>query len=122
MVDYRRAGSLMPARVAGPEGPRLVADSTVTAHMRPLFGIGELSRRSGIPASTIRTWQNQGLTLGVRTEGGHRRFGDADAERLNRFVRLLQTGGLTVRGAISAMEAEDSPLRARGPRPRPNGW
>lgn len=45
--------------------------------------IGQAARRSGLPASTIRFYEAQGIvTPGARTEAGYRLFTDADIRRL----------------------------------------
>src|SRR3954470_3320472 len=67
------------------------------------FGIGELSRRTGVPAPTIRTWQARGLHLGRRTLGGHRRFTAEDVDRVTRFVVLMRDADHTIAGAIAKL-------------------
>ncbi|NDW06693.1 MerR family transcriptional regulator [Jiella pacifica] len=51
------------------------------------FSIGELSRRTGVKVPTIRYYEAAGLMPPApRSEGGQRRYGRADAERLT-FIR-----------------------------------
>ena len=66
---------------------------------RPLFRIGELSRRVGVSAELLRAWERRyGLLEPERSEGGFRLYGDADETR----VRLMQ---LHLDNGISAAEA-----------------
>lgn len=58
--------------------------------------IGELAKQSGIPASTIRYYEQIGLLPDVaRTAGGSRRYSDASLFRL-RMVRGLQSMGFAL--------------------------
>ncbi|MCE7028572.1 MerR family transcriptional regulator [Jiella avicenniae] len=51
------------------------------------FSIGELSRRAGVKVPTIRYYEAAGLMPPApRSDGGQRRYGRADAERLT-FIR-----------------------------------
>lgn len=58
-----------------------------------VLGIGELSRRTGVPVRTIRFYCDEGLLHAGRSAGGHRRFDEAAVERL-RTVRRLRAIGL----------------------------
>ena len=61
--------------------------------------IGEIADQSGVPAKTIRFWEDQHLLPPpARTPAGYRDYGPAIMERLA-FIRQAQAAGLTL-GAI----------------------
>jgi len=61
--------------------------------------IGEVADRAGVPAKTIRFWEDQRLLPPpARTPAGYRDYGPAILERLA-FIRQAQAAGLTL-GAI----------------------
>lgn len=55
--------------------------------------VGELARRSGVPASTVRFYERQGLIHSRRTSGNQRRY-DRDTLRRVAFVRASQRLGI----------------------------
>ena len=56
--------------------------------------VGQLASRTGVRADTIRYYEREGLLpLPHRTEGEHRRYGEADVDRLL-FIRGAQRLGL----------------------------
>lgn len=58
--------------------------------------IGELAERSGVPAKTIRYYEDIGVMPEVpRTPSGYRDYGPEGARRL-RFIRAAQSIGLTL--------------------------
>lgn len=60
------------------------------------IGIGELSRRTGVKVPTIRFYEQIGLLPAPpRTEGNQRRYGKAEADRLN-FIRHARELGFEV--------------------------
>lgn len=66
----------------------------------------------GVSPVTLRTWdQRYGLGPSVRTEGGHRRYEDADVEILRRMVTLTGQG---VSPAAAAELARQEPLARQG--------
>ena len=59
----------------------------------PRWRIGELSRRVGLPADTLRAWERRyGLLSPERSAGGYRLYSEADEARLRRMAELLETG------------------------------
>jgi DNA-binding transcriptional MerR regulator len=53
----------------------------------PIYSIGAVERMLGIPAATVRNWeQRYGLVKAERSSGGHRLYTRAQVERL-RFVK-----------------------------------
>src|SRR5215218_2700019 len=88
--------------------------------------IGELSQRSGIPASAIRYYEARGLVLSRRTAGNQRRYDRPTLRRLA-FIRTAQRVGLTleeIEAALAALPSNRTPSKAdwtrlsRGWRPR----
>ena len=58
--------------------------------------IGELSRRAGVPVSTVRFYERNGLLeMPERRESGYREYPDATVERLA-FIRHAQDLGFTL--------------------------
>jgi DNA-binding transcriptional MerR regulator/methylmalonyl-CoA mutase cobalamin-binding subunit len=58
-----------------------------------LLSIGALSRATGVPADTLRTWERRyGFPAAERTESGHRRYSLPTLERLRLVVRALDLG------------------------------
>lgn len=76
------------------------------------FYIGELARRTGATAKTIRYYESLGL-LGdaARSEGGYRVYGEVDAARV-RFNRSAKALGLSLAEIKEVVE-----LQAHGTRP-----
>ena len=61
------------------------------------FTIGEVSRLSGLPSNTIRTWERRyAVTRPTRTPGGQRIYALNDVERL-RLIALLLDQGASIR-------------------------
>lgn len=57
------------------------------------FPIRELVHRTGVNASTLRAWENRhGLLKPVRTESGHRLYGQSDVQRVMRVQEYLVQG------------------------------
>lgn len=74
--------------------------------------IGEVSERSGVPAKTLRYYEQAGLLpVASRTASGYRVFGDEVLERLV-FIRSAQSVGLTlgeIRGIVALRENGEVP-------------
>ena len=60
------------------------------AHLR----IGAVSERTGVPASTLRYWEDQGL-LSAERVGGQRRYAPGIVGRVERIL-ALQAAGCTL--------------------------
>ncbi|RWK53734.1 helix-turn-helix domain-containing protein [Mesorhizobium sp.] len=61
-----------------------------------MYSIGDLSRRTGVKAPTIRYYEQMGLLEAPeRSEGNQRRFAKAELERLA-FIRHARDLGLTI--------------------------
>lgn len=69
--------------------------------------IGELSRRCGIPAKTIRYYEGRGLLPAPqRTESGYRAYDDSDVQRLD-FVAKAKTLGFSLGEIADILRASD---------------
>lgn len=87
---------------------------------QPRIRIGELSRRTGVGADTLRAWERRyGVFDPVRTDGGFRLYGAADEARASRMSELIAGGhsaaeaAAAVRGA-GAVAATESPPAGAG--------
>lgn len=69
--------------------------------------IGEVSRRVGVPAKTIRFWEDEGLLPQPdRTPAGYRDYGPAVLDRLG-FIRHAQTAGLSLSAIRQVLAIRD---------------
>lgn len=58
-----------------------------------LLSIGALSRATGVPADTLRTWERRyGFPVPERTASGHRRYSLLTLDRLRLVTQALQLG------------------------------
>lgn len=59
----------------------------------PHFPIRDLVQRTGVNASTLRAWESRhGLLKPIRTESGHRLYGQEDVQRVHRVQELIAQG------------------------------
>lgn len=66
---------------------------TYSSPSTSFFPIRELVQRTGVNASTLRAWENRHKLLNpVRTESGHRLYGQEDVQRVHRVQELLVHG------------------------------
>jgi MerR family redox-sensitive transcriptional activator SoxR len=72
--------------------------------------IGELSERSGVPASALRFYEREGLIRSRRTSGNQRRYHRTTLRRVA-FIRASQTVGipLSLIGEVLAFLPRDAP-------------
>jgi MerR family redox-sensitive transcriptional activator SoxR len=79
----------------------------------PELTVGEMSARSGVPASALRFYEREGLISSRRTVGNQRRF-TRDTLRRVAFVRVSQAVGIslaTVRHALGLLPEDRTPTR-----------
>lgn len=75
----------------------------------PRLRIGELSRRTGVGADTLRAWERRyGLLRPERSEGGFRLYGPEDEQRVTGMKALIDSG-------VSAAEAARLALQSPPP-------
>ncbi|MFM0316769.1 redox-sensitive transcriptional activator SoxR [Paraburkholderia nemoris] len=75
--------------------------------------IGELASRSGVAASAIRFYEEQGLISSTRTEGGHRQYRREVLRRVG-FIRAAQAVGLNlseIRSALETLPGQRTPTK-----------
>ncbi|MEU8632431.1 redox-sensitive transcriptional activator SoxR [Amycolatopsis sp. NPDC048633] len=85
-----------------------------TARTLPDLTVGELSRRSGVPASALRFYEDEGLIRSRRTAGNQRRY-CRDALRRVTFIRMSQRVGMplsTIREVLALLPDDRTPTRA----------
>ena len=57
------------------------------------LSIGELARRTGVPAATLRSWEDRyGFPSPKRQGGGHRRYAETDSALIAEILRLRASG------------------------------
>ncbi len=71
--------------------------------------ISEVARRTGLPASTLRFYENRGLITAVSAAGERRRFAPGVLDQLA-LIALGQAGGLSL-DEIQAMLSPEGGLR-----------
>lgn len=76
--------------------------------------IGELSRHSGVPSTTLRYYEQAGLLAPPRrTASGYRAYGEETLNRLA-FIRAAQSVGLTlaeIRDVVAIRDGGRAPCR-----------
>jgi len=80
----------------------------------PWIAIGDLARRSGVAASALRFYEEQGLLTSHRSASGRRQFARSDLRRVA-FVRAAQTVGLSldqIRAAMATLPDSRTPTPA----------
>lgn len=76
------------------------------------YGIGEVSRQTGIKIPTIRYYEGVGLLMvPARTAGKQRRYGDDDVARLN-FVRHARDLGFEIDDIRELIALSTQPSRS----------
>lgn len=76
--------------------------------------IGEVSRRSGVPHTALRFYEERGLITSERTAGNQRKYSRAVLRRLA-FVRTAQRVGLSleeIRDALGTLPEGRTPTKA----------
>ncbi|HEY0937894.1 MAG TPA: MerR family transcriptional regulator, partial [Trebonia sp.] len=68
--------------------------------------IGELAARTGVPAPTLRSWENRyGFPRPQRMAAGHRRYHERDITLIEEVLRQ-RAAGLSLPAAISQATAD----------------
>jgi len=77
-----------------------------------MLAIGTLAKRTGTKVQTIRYYEQIGLLPEPgRTEGGQRRYGDKDLDRLA-FIRHARQLGFTLEAIRELLDLSDNPSRS----------
>ena len=77
-----------------------------------VYAISVAAELSGTAVQNLRVYERHGLLSPERTEGGTRRYSEADVERLVRIRELLDAG-LNLAGIDRVLELEDEVARLR---------
>ena len=76
-----------------------------------MLTIGTLAQKTGTKVQTVRYYEQIGLMPDPgRTEGGQRRYGDADLDRLS-FIRHARQLGFTLEAIRELLDLSDHPDR-----------
>lgn len=103
-----------------PERPTNSGDSrrqrttvTVRTHQQGVYVISVAAELAGMHPQTLRIYERRGLVSPARTQGGNRRYSDADIERLQRIADLAEQG-MNLEGIrrVMELEVENERLRA----------
>ena len=71
---------------------------------QPVYSIGALTRMLGIPAATLRTWEDRyGVVVPERSPGGHRLYSRLQVEQL-RFVGDRLSDGMSASDAYRLLQ------------------
>lgn len=82
--------------------------------LRGVYGISVMSELSGVGPQTLRLYERRGLLTPTRTDGGTRRYSEADLDTLGRITALIDDGvNLVGIRLILSLEAENAVLAAR---------
>ena len=85
-----------------------------TRALRGVYGISVMSELSGVGPQTLRLYERRGLLTPTRTDGGTRRYSEADLDTLGRITALIDDGvNLVGIRLILSLEAENAVLAAR---------
>ncbi len=78
-----------------------------------VYVISVAAELSGMHPQTLRIYERRGLVMPARTQGGNRRYSDADIEVLRRISELTNEG-MNLEGIrrVMRLEAENARLRA----------
>jgi MerR family transcriptional regulator, heat shock protein HspR len=81
---------------------------------RPLYSISVAAELAGLPVPTLRLYEQRGLVTPARTEGGTRRYSDADVERIKRISALVESGvTLAAVGMVLDLQDDNADLTTR---------
>jgi MerR family transcriptional regulator/heat shock protein HspR len=78
----------------------------------PLYSIAVAAQLAGLAPATLRLYEEKGLLTPARTDGGTRRYSDADVERIRRVSQLQGEGvNLAGVGRVIELQEENDALR-----------
>ena len=72
---------------------------------QPVYMISVAAELAGMHPQTLRIYERRGLVQPARTQGGNRRYSDADIEVLRRISELAEEG-MNLEGIRRVMELE----------------
>jgi MerR family transcriptional regulator, heat shock protein HspR len=77
-----------------------------------VYVISVAAELAGMHPQTLRIYERRGLVTPARTQGGNRRYSDADIETLQRIAQLAEQG-MNLEGIRRVMELEFENARLR---------
>jgi MerR family transcriptional regulator/heat shock protein HspR len=77
-----------------------------------VYVISVAAELAGMHPQTLRIYERRGLVSPARTQGGNRRYSDADIETLRRIAELA-SNGMNLEGIRKVMELEAENQRLR---------
>jgi MerR family transcriptional regulator/heat shock protein HspR len=85
----------------------------VIRRTQAVYVISVAAELAGMHPQTLRIYERRGLVQPARTQGGNRRYSDADIETLRRIAELAESG-MNLEGIrrVMELEAENERLRA----------
>jgi MerR family transcriptional regulator/heat shock protein HspR len=86
---------------------------TMRRHTQAVYVISVAAELAGMHPQTLRIYERRGLVRPARTQGGNRRYSDADIDQLRRISELADEG-MNLEGIrrVMELEAENERLRA----------
>ena len=78
-----------------------------------VYVISVAAELAGVHPQTLRIYERRGLVTPARTQGGNRRYSDADIDQLRRISELAESG-MNLEGIrrVMELEAENERLRS----------
>ena len=73
---------------------------------RAVYSISVAAELTGLPIPTLRLYEEKGLVTPQRTEGGTRRYSDADLARITRVSELVESG-VTLAAVAMVLDLQD---------------
>ena len=92
---------------------------TTRRRTQAVYVISVAAELAGMHPQTLRIYERRGLVAPARTEGGNRRYSDADIETLRRIAELAEQG-MNLEGIRRVMELEDENALLRAELTRAN--
>jgi len=91
----------------------MAADDTERPRTRAVYVISVAAELAGMHPQTLRIYERRGLVTPARTDGGNRRYSDADIAILKRISELT-AAGMNLEGIrrVMHLEIENARLRA----------
>ncbi|MQT15004.1 proline racemase family protein [Segnochrobactrum spirostomi] len=81
---------------------------------RKPYSIGHVTKVTGVNASTLRSWEQQGLIDPSKAESGRRTFGDDDIRKIQEIDRLRRMYGYSLAGIKRALAEQNTTAAAEG--------
>jgi MerR family transcriptional regulator/heat shock protein HspR len=79
---------------------------------QPVYSIAVAAELAGLPAATLRLYEQKGLLAPARTAGGTRRYSEDDVARLRQVAALQEDGvNLAGIGMVLDLQGENEALR-----------